>query len=137
MQRERIHHIGIVMMSRAQAEEFMDIFGFEIDKEEYVDVYNAQCIFTKVLPNETAIEFIIPDKGVLCDYNNGRGGIHHIALQVDDVAAVTKEYTEKGREMLEKAPVQGACGIIVNFMRPKFGAGILVEFIERTRPDSV
>ena len=137
MQRNRIHHIGIVVMSRERADEFMRIFGFEVDREEYVEAYHAQCVFTKHGPDEVALEFVIPNEGVLTQYNNGKGGIHHIALEVDDVEAVRREYEAEGRKMLEEAAVPGACGIIVNFLRPRFGAGILVEFVQRLSPESV
>lgn len=137
MDRKRIHHIGIVMNDRSRAEQFMEIFGFEVDNEEYVEAYNADCIFTKLKDNEVALEFVIPTKGVLTEYNSGRGGIHHIALEVDDVEAVREEYEAKGLKMLEDVAVQGACGIIVNFLRPKYGAGILVEFVERTSSATV
>ena len=115
----------------------MNIFGFEVDREEYVEAYHAQCIFTKVKPDECAIEFIIPTEGVLTEYNNGKGGIHHIALQVEDVEGVRAEMEANGRKMLEESSVPGACGIIVNFLRPRYGAGILVEFVEKTTPDAV
>ena len=137
MDRKRIHHIGIVMMSRERAEEFMEIFGFEEECEEYVEAYSAQCIFTKKKPEEVALEFVIPDSGILTQYKNGKGGIHHIALEVDDVEAVRKEYEDKGRQMLEESAAKGACGLIVNFMRPRSGAGILVEFVQRTSEESV
>lgn len=137
MERVRIHHVGIVLPNRERAERFMEIFNFEVDREEYVDAYHAQCIFTKHLDTEVSLEFIIPTEGVLTKYNDGKGGLHHIALEVEDVEAVRKEYEEKGLEMLEKEAVPGACGIIVNFMRPKFGAGILVEFVEKLSPESV
>jgi len=137
MQRNRIHHIGIVLPNRERAEEFMKIFQFEIDCEEYVEAYHAQCIFTKRIDPEVAIEFIIPTEGVLTQYNNGKGGIHHIALEVDDVEAVRQEYEANDRKMLEEVAVPGACGIIVNFLRPKFGAGILVEFVQRLSDESV
>ena len=125
------------MMDRARAEEFMNIFNFEIDREEYVEAYHAQCIFTKKKENEVALEFIIPTEGVLTQYNGGKGGIHHIALEVEDVEAVREEYESMGRKMLEESPAQGACGIIVNFLRPRYGAGILVEFVQKTSPESV
>ena len=64
-------------------------------------------------------------------------GIHHIALEVDDVEAVRQEYEANDRKMLEEVAVPGACGIIVNFLRPKFGAGILVEFVQRLSDESV
>lgn len=137
MNRTRIHHIGIVFPDRERAEQFMEIFNFEVDLEEYVQAYQAQCIFTKRTSNEISLEFVIPTGGVLKEYNNGRGGLHHIALEVDDVEAVRAEYEEKGMRMLEELAVPGACGIIVNFMRPKYGAGILVEFVQRLGDDSV
>ncbi len=137
MERVRIHHIGIVLPNRERAEQFLEIFNFEIDREEYVDAYHAQCIFTKCKDQEVSVEFVIPTEGVLTEYNGGKGGIHHIALQVDDVEAVRKEYEEKGLHMLEESAAVGACGLIVNFLRPKYGAGILVEFVERLSEESV
>lgn len=137
MERVRIHHIGIVLPNRERAEQFLEIFNFEIDREEYVDAYHAQCIFTKCKDQEVSVEFVIPTEGVLTEYNGGKGGIHHIALQVDDVEAVRKEYEEKGLRMLEESAAVGACGLIVNFLRPKYGAGILVEFVERLSEESV
>lgn len=137
MDRIRMHHVGIIVPTRERVNEFLEIFQFEVDREEYVEAYHAQCIFTKRNASETALEFIIPDSGVLTEYNNGRGGLHHIALEVEDVETVRQEYEAKGRKMLEERAAQGACGIIVNFLRPKFGAGILVEFIQRVNADSV
>ena len=137
MDRLRIHHIGIVLPNRERAEQFMKIFNFETDCEEYVEAYHAQCVFTKHNDQEVAIEFIIPTEGVLTEYNNGKGGIHHIALEVENVEAVRQEYEAQGLKMLEAAAVPGACGIIVNFLRPKYGAGILVEFVQRLHEDSV
>lgn len=137
MNRIRIHHIGIVLPERERAERFMEIFNFKVDREEYVEAYHAQCIFTEHNEHECSLEFIIPTEGVLTRYNDGKGGLHHIALEVDDVEAVRREYEEKGLQMLEKEAVPGACGIIVNFLRPKFGAGILVEFVERLSDEIV
>ena len=125
MDRTRIHHIGIVVFDRARMQDFLEIFHFEIDREEYVEAYHAQCVFTKHNDREVALEFVIPDSGPLVGFNQGKGGLHHIALEVDDVEAVRQEYTEKGRLMLEEHAVQGACGILVNFLRPRYGAGIL------------
>ncbi len=68
---------------------------------------------------------------MLTSYNNGKGGIHHIAFEVDDVEAIRQEYEGKGLKMLEEKAVQGVGGIIVNFLRPRFGEGILVEFVQK------
>ena len=131
--RIRLHHVGIVMPNMERAESFLRKFGLEKDYMEYVEDYQADCLFTKYLPNESPVELVIPRGGVLAGYNNGRGGIHHIAFEVDDVGAVRDDYEAKGMNMLEETPVQGAGGILVNFLRPRFGEGILVEFVQRTK----
>ena len=133
MEHMKMHHIGIVMTSMEKAERFMEKFGLETDYVEYVEAYKADCLFTKHRPDETPLELVIPKEGVLTEYNKGKGGIHHIAFSVDDVEAVKKQYEEQGLMMLEKTAVEGAGGIIVNFLRPRFGEGILVEFVETVK----
>ena len=98
---------------------------------EYVEAYKAYCLFTKYGPEESPVELVIPIDGVLKEFRNGKGGLHHIAFEVEDVTAVKEEYESKGLEMLEDVPVSGAGGIIVNFLRPRYGFGVLVEFVEK------
>lgn len=132
MKAVRLHHIGIVLKSLKTAQDFMERFGLEEDYREYVEAYHAWCIFTKYTERESPIEFVIPTEGVLMEYNKGKGGIHHIAFEVDDVKAIREEFKERELRMLETEPVRGAGNIIVNFLRPRHGFGVLVEFVERT-----
>ena len=131
MEHMKLHHVGIVMTSREHAEKFMEKFGLEPDYAEYVEAYHSDCLFTKHRGDETPVELVIPKEGVLTRYNNGRGGIHHIAFEVDDVEATRQFYEDRGLEMLENRAVDGAGDIIVNFLRPRYAEGILVEFVER------
>ena len=71
--------------------------------------------FTKRRADESYIELVVPKGGVLTRFNNGKGGIHHIAFEVEDVEKIRQEYEAKGLEMLERQAVPGAGGIIVNF----------------------
>lgn len=130
----RMHHVGIVMPTIEKAKEVMELLGLEVDYSGFVDAYHADLIFTKHGEHDAPIEFIIPREGVLKDFNNGKGGIAHIAFEVDDVEALGKEMEAKGRGMLEKAPVQGTEDIMVNFLRPKYSNGILFEFVETVAP---
>ena len=130
----RLHHVGIVLMSMEKAEAFMEQFGLEKDYMEYVDAYHAYCLFTKYGPEESPIELIIPTEGVLTNYRDGKGGLHHIAFEVEDVEKARAEFEAKGLGMLETEAVEGAGGIIVNFLRPRFGFGVLVEFVQQVGP---
>mgnify|MGYP001775155732 CR=1 FL=1 len=130
----RLHHVGIVLKDMEKAREFMKRFSLEEDYCEYVEAYHAYCLFTKYDADESPVELVIPTEGVLTEYRDGKGGLHHIAFEVDDVAEAKKEYEEKGLMMLEETAVPGAGGIIVNFLRPRFGFGVLVEFVQQVKP---
>ena len=130
----RMHHVGIILPTLEAGHRFLEKFGLEVDYQGYVEAYQADLIFTKYTERDTPIELIIPKAGVLKDFNEGKGGIAHIAFEVEDVEAVRKEYEEKGMKMLEGSAVPGTSDIIVNFLRPKFGEGILVEFVETVAP---
>ena len=134
MEPMRIHHIGIIVPTREQADPFMDLFGLEIDYTGHVDAYDADIIFTKYNDRESPLELIMPLSGVLTKFNGGKGGLHHIAFEVEDVEAVKREYEEKGMEMLEEKAVVGTSDLIVNFLRPKFSWGVLVEFVQTVGP---
>lgn len=127
----RLHHVGIIMPTMERAEQFLEQFGLEKDYMEYVEAYHAYCLFTKFSAEESPVELIIPTEGVLTEFRNGKGGLHHIAFEVGDVRQTKKEYEERGLEMLEEVPVTGAGGILVNFLRPRYGFGVLVEFVEQ------
>ncbi len=130
----RMHHVGIVMPTIEQAQEIMNLLGLTVDYSGYVDAYESHLIFTKHGEYDSPIEFIIPTGGVLKDFNGGRGGIAHVAFEVDDVEAVTEEMNLNGKEMLEKVAVTGTDDIKVNFLRPKHSNGVLFEFVETVAP---
>lgn len=131
----RMHHVGIVISTMEKAEEFLKRWGLEADYTGYVKAYKADLIFTKYGSNSSPIELIIPNEGsVLKNFNKGNGGIAHIAFEVDDVEKWREHFEENGMEMLEKEAVEGTEDIIVNFLRPKYNDGILVELVQTVGP---
>ena len=131
----RMHHVGVVLPTMEQAERLIERFGLEIDYRGYVKSYHADLIFTKYGPRlESPIEFIIPREGVLTRFNGGKGGIAHIAFEVEDVEAASRELEAQGLEMLEKEAVEGTSDIIVNFLRPRYSEGILFELVQTVGP---
>ena len=127
----RVHHWGIVLPTVEKAEAFIKQFGLVEDYRGYVEAYDSNLIFTTHGDGHDAIEFIIPLSGVLTEFNKGKGGIAHIAYLVDDIEATSAELRAQGFEMLETVATQGTEEIIVNFIRPKYTQGILVELIEQ------
>jgi lactoylglutathione lyase/methylmalonyl-CoA/ethylmalonyl-CoA epimerase len=134
MKPKRIHHIGVVLPTIQAAQHIMKLFDMEVDYQGYVEAYKADLIFTKYGEHESPIEFIIPHEGVLTKFNDGKGGIAHIAFEVDDVEAARKEFEAEGVECLEKKAVPGTDDIVVNFVRPRFTDHILFELVQTVAP---
>jgi hypothetical protein len=95
----------------------------------YVEPWQALCIFTKA-PVGSPIEFVVPDGGTLKDFNGGVGGIHHVALAVDNLTKVAERLGKRGMKLLEKEPVKGAGPFYCNFLSPLYTRGVLIEFVE-------
>jgi methylmalonyl-CoA/ethylmalonyl-CoA epimerase len=128
----RLHHVGIICPDRQQAEALMAILRLKIGSESYVPAYEADCIFSEGPGG--CIELIIPRGGKLKAFNKGAGGLHHIALEVDDLAAESARLEQQGIRLLESEPVD-AGDIWINFVPPIFTRGVIVELIERRDPE--
>jgi len=60
--------------------------------------------------------------------NNGKGGLHHIAYESDNVAAELSAAESKGVALIDKAPRKGAGNMNIGFLHPKSTGGALTEF---------
>lgn len=61
---------------------------------------------------------------------NPRGGMHHVAYRVDDIEAVMALLTERGFELIDKAPRTGTANSKIAFINPKSARGVLTELVE-------
>lgn len=128
----RTHHWGIVLPTLEKAEAFMKTFGLQEDYRGHVKAYECRSDLHKTRQRCRRSEFIIPLSGVLTEFNKGKGGIAHVAYLVDDINAVSEEIKMPWvMNFLKKNPQEGTEDIIVNFIRPKYTQGILVELIQQ------
>jgi hypothetical protein len=125
-----LHHVGIVVSSEKQAMAQMLRLGLQEDYRGYVAVWDVLCVFAKG-NGGSAVEFVVPGSpGPLRDFNNGLGGLHHLAFAVPSLAEATARLSGIGVTMLEPKPVQGAGPFVCNFIPPIFTRAYAVELIE-------
>jgi catechol 2,3-dioxygenase-like lactoylglutathione lyase family enzyme len=122
--RTRLHHVGIIVPDREQVDVLARLLGLTIERSEYVPRYQADCHFTA----GGSVELIVPRGGKLAGFNRGAGGLHHIALETDDLDAARRHVEEQGARMLEEQPVD-AGPLRINFLPPVYTRGIIVEFV--------
>jgi methylmalonyl-CoA/ethylmalonyl-CoA epimerase len=69
--------------------------------------------------------------GTVATFLERRGpGLHHVALRVDDVAAITADLCARGIDMVDPVPRAGGAGTRIAFAHPRAFGGMLVEFVE-------
>ena len=128
---KRLHHVGIIVPSEKIVQEFMNMYGLELDCKGWTP-YECQYYFTKMNRNysDSPIEFLVAENGPLKDFNHGKGGIHHICFEVDDIEAVCQEFRENGATLLEDTCRISDKTMKINFVKPKSSYGVLVEFMQ-------
>ena len=119
--------MGVIVSDHEQIETLLDVLGLRVARTQYVPEYEADCVFTEG-PGAN-LEFIVPRGGRLVSFNKGAGGLHHIALEVDDLRAVSDALREREIHLLEPEPVE-AGELRINFLPPAYTRGLIVEFVE-------
>jgi catechol 2,3-dioxygenase-like lactoylglutathione lyase family enzyme len=123
----KLHHVGIIVPDEAQLRELCRICGVTPGRRQYVAEYQADCIFSEGPGG--VIEFIIPRGGKLAKFNKGFGGLHHIAIEVEDLNAASAALAADGVRLLESSPVD-AGALLINFLPPVFSRGVVVEYVQ-------
>jgi methylmalonyl-CoA/ethylmalonyl-CoA epimerase len=77
------------------------------------------------------LEALTPDSPVGKFLAKRGPGIHHIALEIDDIVASLKELKSKGARLIDETPRVGAGGCLVAFVHPSSTDGVLLELVQR------
>lgn len=124
----RLHHIGIVARDEAQIEEFKRILCLEEETRETIEKYHVTNVFLRCA-GDTKLHFMIPHKGMLKNFNQGRGGYHHVAFCAKDLDEAQKELEGKGIRFIAREKQKGIGAFQFNFALPNI-AGLNVELID-------
>src|SRR5688572_8754798 len=128
----KINHLGIATNGIDEALKFWgDALGLENVHTELVE---DQKVRVAMLPiGESRIELLEPtseDSPISKFLEKRGGGIHHIAVEVDDIVASLSRLKENGATLIDEAPRIGAEGCLVAFVHPKSSGGVLLELVQ-------
>jgi methylmalonyl-CoA/ethylmalonyl-CoA epimerase len=134
MKVKKVDHIGIAVPNLEEAVKvYRALLGKDPEHYEEVAEQKAKTAFFGV--GETNLELLqstSPDGpiGKFIEKNSGRGGIHHICIQVEDIEKVLEEYKKQGIQLIDQTPRIGAHGKKIAFIHPKSTGGVLLELSE-------
>jgi methylmalonyl-CoA/ethylmalonyl-CoA epimerase len=128
----KIEHIGIAVKDiEASNALFEKIFGAPAYKTETVESEGVSTSFFQVGPNKIELlEATNPDSPIAKFIAKRGEGIHHIAFDVEDVAAEIERLKGEGFVLLHQEAKGGADNKLIAFMHPKSSNGVLLELCQ-------
>ena len=128
----KINHLGIATKGIDEALKFwQDALGLE---QTHAETVEEQKVRVAMLPiGETRIELLEPtaDDSPIAKFLEKRGGgIHHIAVEVEDIEAALAQLKSQGARLIDEKPRVGADNCLIAFVHPASSGGVLLELVQ-------
>lgn len=125
-------HIAIATREAdALADTFVRALGARRGAEEILDGGTLRVLFVHLGP--VTLELLEPrsPEHTVAKFLETRGpGLHHVSLEVADIAAQLATASAAGARLVDETPRPGAHDSTVAFLHPKSFGGVLVELCE-------
>jgi methylmalonyl-CoA/ethylmalonyl-CoA epimerase len=128
-----IHHVGVAVADLDEAVlTYERLFAGRLEHRARVEGQGVEAASMRV--GESRVELLAPlgDDTPVGKFLAKRGpGLHHLAYEVDDVAATLAELEKQGAELIDVTPHEGLFGLQVAFVHPDSVHGVLSEVVSR------
>jgi methylmalonyl-CoA/ethylmalonyl-CoA epimerase len=128
----KIEHIGIAVSNLEDAiKTYTELLNTPCYKTEEVASEGVKTAFFQIGDSKIELLEATHDESPIAKFISKKGqGIHHIAFDVTDIEASMAAYKEKGFQLLNEIPKNGADNKLVAFIHPKSANGVLVELCQ-------
>src|ERR1041385_169755 len=128
----KLSHIGIAVADLKKAEDVFrrilgdDHFHYETVADQGVRIASAEIGDSRVELTEPTS----PDSPI-AKYLAKRGeGMHHFAIEVDDIVGELARMKREGFELIDEKPRMGSHNMLIAFLHPKSTGGVLIELCQ-------
>lgn len=127
-----VDHIGIVVDDFEKLPAILvDLLGGELGEVVAAPDLGIEVMWVKL--GGVALEVIRPvdpEARAAAVLRAGQGGVHHIAVAVEDIDQALAEARERGIEPLDGEPRTGVHGTRIAFLPAESTSGALIELVE-------
>jgi methylmalonyl-CoA/ethylmalonyl-CoA epimerase len=126
-----IHHLGIAVQDLdAAVATYRRLFGAEVEHRATVEDQGVEACSLRVGADRVELLAPLGPDTPVGRFLASRGpGMHHVALEVDDVAAELARVRAEGAQLIDEEPRVGLFGLRVAFVHPESTGGVLAEFV--------
>ncbi|MEM2119310.1 MAG: methylmalonyl-CoA epimerase [Candidatus Bathyarchaeia archaeon] len=129
-----VEHVGVAVKNLDEAiNVYRDILGFELKGVHVLAERKVKVAFFST-GGQTSIELVEPlsnDSPVAKALETRGEGIHHIAIEVENIEKALEKLKQKNVTLVDETPKMGAEGKRIAFVHPKSTKGVLMELVEK------
>ena len=132
---DKLEHIGIAVKNLASANKLVaQLLGREHYKIEEVASEGVRTSFFEIGGVKIELlEATNPDSPIAKFIDKRGEGVHHLAFEVSDINRSLKDYENRGFQLINTAPKEGADNKMIAFLHPKTTNGVLVELCQERK----
>jgi methylmalonyl-CoA epimerase len=126
-----IHHVGVAVDDLdAAVDVYLRLFGAELEQRERVVEQGVEAASLRVGESRVELLAALAPETPVGKFLAKRGpGMHHVAFEVDDLAAELDRLAADGAELIHDTPKRGLFGLEVAFVHPHSTGGVLAELV--------
>lgn len=127
-----VNHVAVVVDDMEKSLAFWrDALGIELHELRDVPAEKSQVAFLPLAGAEVELVMPTTDDSGIAKYLAKRGpGMHHLCLEVDDIAGMLALLKAKNVRLINEEPRVGADGKKYAFIHPESTGGVLVELYQ-------
>lgn len=131
----KIEHIGIAVKNMDDANVlFEKLLGVPAYKTEEVESEGVLTSFFQTGVNKIELLMATNPESAIAKFLEKKGeGIHHIAFDVENIAAEIERLKNEGFVLINDVPKRGADNKLVAFLHPKSTNGVLIELCQEIK----
>ena len=129
----KIDHIAVAVKNINNSTNIFTLLGMDCQDVEHVDSEKVNVVKINPESHDHTIELLEPsdDSSLIESFLNKRGqGLHHIALEVDNIYNAIEYLEYNNIKMIYKKPQTGANNKLITFIHPSSTPGILIEICQ-------
>lgn len=129
---KNLAHIGIAVKNMAEGLTFFHgVLGLAIVKSIVLDEMGLSISLLRLGDVEIELLEATRSDTPIAKFVAKHGpGVHHLAVEVDDLRGTMAALEQRGFQLIDKTPRTGAHGRLIAFVHPSSAGGVLLELEE-------
>jgi methylmalonyl-CoA/ethylmalonyl-CoA epimerase len=126
-----LHHVGVAVADLDDAiATYTRLFGATLEHREMLEEQGVEAASLQAGTGRIELLRALGPETPVGRFLEKRGpGLHHVALEVDDLGVELDRLRAEGAELIDERPRRGLFGLQVAFVHPEATGGVLAELV--------